>query len=91
MKINKQKLFKSLLLSIPLAIVVFYVINFIMGSIIGGISTTLGFPIPYYHDVYETPNIEYYIPIIKIVDILIFYIIITLITYLKINKQQNIK
>jgi hypothetical protein len=91
MKINKKTLLKSLIISIPLSLTAFYFIDNLMGFTVGGLSTTVGFPIPYYHNVFETPEIEYYNPVIKFVDIFIFYIITSLISYFIIkDKQRNI-
>ena len=54
----------------------------------GGLATMRGFPIPYYQDVWDTPEVDFNQPIIVVLDVLIIYLPITFIAYkLKSNKN----
>jgi hypothetical protein len=71
---------------LPISILIFLVADSIMGSVMGGIATTKGFPIPYYRDVWTTPQVDYYIPLIKYIDIALIYTAITFVG-LKLSKK----
>jgi len=60
-----------------------------MGLIMGGIATTLGFPIPYYRDVWRTPGIDFYQPIIIVLDVLLIYLFVTFIAYNLIGSKNK--
>lgn len=66
-------------ITLPVSILVFLIMDAIMISIMGGIATIKGFPIPYYRNLWSTPQIDYYFPLIKFVDIGLVYTLITFI------------
>ena len=68
-------------LTIPLSVLIVLIADVIMVSTMGGIATIKGFPIPYYRDVWSTPQIDYYIPIMKFVDIGLIYTLTTFIGF----------
>ncbi|HLN18723.1 MAG TPA: hypothetical protein VK255_00970 [Patescibacteria group bacterium] len=90
-----KKLLKISLVTLPLSIIIFLVLNYLMSFIAGGLATSSGFPIPYYRDVYETPEVDFYQPWIIILDVIIIFIPVTLaaigytIANQKINNHQN--
>lgn len=81
-----KRILKISLLTLPFAILVVLVMDLFMQSIIGGFATIKGFPIPYYRDVWTTPDIDYSLPIVKYIDICLIYIISTFITLKLFNK-----
>lgn len=86
---NTEKLFKLSLYTLPISLLIFFINDALMGFILGGLGTTRGFPIPYYRDIWATPHVEFNQPGIIIIDVLIFYIVITLFAYmLKRNKSK---
>ena len=52
-----------------------------MSAAPGGVVQVAGLPFNYLVDYWDTPQVDYYDPFIILVDILIFYIILTAIAY----------
>jgi len=78
---NAKILLKISLFTLPISIIIFLIVNYFMGFIMGGFTTVRGFPIPFYRDVWNTPVIDFNQPIIAIVDVLIIYLFTTFIAY----------
>lgn len=73
-----KKLLKLSSFTLPASIIIFLIIDYFMGFMMGGYATVSGFPIPYYRDVWATPEIDFNHSSIAIIDILIIYLFITL-------------
>jgi hypothetical protein len=85
---NGKKLLKLSLYTLPVSIFIFFVMDWLISSIAGGLGSMRGFPIPYYRDIWETPNIEFNQPGIIAIDVLIIYALITLVVY-QVNRDKN--
>jgi len=80
------RVLKTSLLTIPFSILLFLFMDLLMSSVFGGYATTKGFPVPYYRDVWTTPNIDYSLPVVKYIDIFLIYIISTFIVLKSFRK-----
>ena len=72
---------KLSIFTVPAAILFTLCIDAFMGTILGGLATRIGFPITYYHDVYKTPEIDYDVPLLRYVNVLIVYIGLTIVSW----------
>jgi hypothetical protein len=86
--LNLMMIIKISIATLPLAFILSVVTDQIFKSILGGMSTTIGFPIPYYYDYYQTSGVEYFQPMVKYVDIVLVYIFLTIIAILLQNKHK---
>ena len=84
-----KKILKQSLFTLPISIVIFLIVDYFMGFIMGGFASVRGFPIPFYRDVWNTPEIDFNQPIIAILDVLIIYLFTTFITYNLIGTKHK--
>jgi len=88
-KSTMKKLLKLSLLTIPISIITFLIIDYFMSFVMGGFATVRGFPIPFYRNVWNTPEIDFNQPIIAIVDVLIIFLFTTFLALVLL--KQDIK
>jgi len=73
-----KKLTKISLVTLSTSILFFLFITTIERYIVGGLATSWGFPFTVYYDYYFSPGVEFYNPLIILVDILLIYSIFTI-------------
>lgn len=76
---NWKIIFINLTLAFTISLVVVNAIELIQVNIMGGISNIKGFPIPYYYNDWRKNGIEFNMPSLKYLNIVIIFIITTLI------------
>jgi hypothetical protein len=94
MDLFKKKLLKISLITTPLSIFFFLFIYTIQVYVAGGIANAGGFPFLVYYDYWFSPGVELYNPLIILVDILLIYLVLTiigLINYLIKEKEKQLK
>lgn len=62
------------IISFILALLIVQFFEMFQGMLMGGLRTVIGFPIPYYIDVWGTPGIEKNEPWLKYINVLILYV-----------------
>jgi len=77
--VNWKIIFINLTLAFTISLVVVNAIELIQVNIMGGISNIKGFPIPYYYNDWRKIGIEFNMPSLKYLNIVIIFIITTLI------------
>lgn len=79
---NIEKILRQSAQALPVSLVLFLFLDFIFGNIIGGISTSLGFPITYYRCVFM-PELargvsSFFDPLMLVVDVVILFLAVFL-------------
>lgn len=79
---NIGKILRKSAQALPVSLILFLFLDFIFGNIIGGISTSLGFPITYYRCVFM-PELargvpSFFDPLMLVVDIVILFLAVFL-------------
>ena len=90
---NWKIIFINLTLAFTISLVVVNAIELIQVNIMGGISNIKGFPIPYYYNDWRKIGIEFNMPSLKYLNIVIIFIVTSLIINRlksKNNKSKNI-
>lgn len=77
------------LVSLVFAFGIVFVIDLLMGTVMGGLGTYVGFPIPYFIDRWSSPGIELDRPELKFANVLIFDTLITLIIWLIFKPRKK--
>ena len=87
---NWKKIFINLTLAFTISLVIVNAIELIQVNIMGGISNIKGFPIPYYYNDWRRNGIEFNMPSLKYLNIVIIFIITTLmLNRLQSNRIKN--
>jgi hypothetical protein len=92
MGLSKKNILKIVLITMPLSILFFLFVYIIEINVSGGLADAWGFPFLVYYNLYSSPGVEFYNPLVILVDIFLIYLVFTIIGLLYLFlKDKKIK
>lgn len=93
---NLKKIANQLPITLPVSLFVFLFSDLVMENIVGGISSSLGLPFPYWHcvfmpDLTASWDVSYFSPLFLAIDLFLFILLTILIYGLFSSKEIDIK
>jgi len=87
-----KKIIDQLPITLPISLLAFLLVDLMMENIVGGISSSLGLPFPYWHcvfmsDLTSSSDVSYFSPLFLAIDVILF-ILITALIYNSFGKKK---